>query len=403
MKVLLVTYNCSPGAGSEDGVGWNMVKNMSRHHEVVAITRGVYKDRLEAENLPDRGHRIRFVYVNNPVSRESVIYKYGYQVLYYIWHVITAFKVRGMTTGEKFDIIQHITWCRCWMPSAIMGATSGHIVWGPVGGVETIPVSFLRKWRYGKVAQWSKKIAMYFARFDPILHFLGRKASIGLSMTRASEQFMKSVGCKSTRVLGESALSDEDLDFLSSIKGPLYSGIRFLSMGRLLSWKGFQYGIEAFAKAAIPESEYWVVGDGPMGEDLRELAKELGVEDKVHFLGWKKRNEVLQILSECHVLVHPSLRDSGGWVCLEAMAARRPVICLDYGGPATQVTSNTGFVITPDSPEMAVSNMAHAMLAYAEDQSLLREHGEAALRRIQANFTWNSRMKILDEIYKGLI
>lgn len=82
-------------------------------------------------------------------------------------------------------------------------------------------------------------------------------------------------------------------------------------MGRLIHWKGFHLGLRAFAVANIADSEYWIVGDGPKREELKLLAKELGVEDKVHFWGFLPRSETLQKLGESHVLVHPSLHDSG--------------------------------------------------------------------------------------------
>ena len=50
------------------------------------------------------------------------------------------------------------------------------------------------------------------------------------------------------------------------------------------------------------------------------------------------------------MLIHPSLHDSGGWVCLEAMAAGRPVICLDLGGPGLQVTEKTGIKVKASTP-----------------------------------------------------
>src|SRR2546430_4418443 len=59
---------------------------------------------------------------------------------------------------------------------------------------------------------------------------------------------------------------------------------------------------------------------------------------------------------------HPSLHDSGGWVCLEAMAAGRPVICLDLGGPGYQVTEESGIKIDRKSTRL---NSSHSQISYA--------------------------------------
>ena len=98
-----------------------------------------------------------------------------------------------------------------------------------------------------------------------------------------------------------------------------------------MHWKGFHLGLRAFACANLPDAEYWILGDGAELNQLQILADNLGIAQRVKFWGKLSREETLNKLRDCHVLVHPSLHDSGGWVCLEAMAAGRPVICLDLG------------------------------------------------------------------------
>ncbi|GBD39719.1 D-inositol 3-phosphate glycosyltransferase [bacterium HR37] len=97
--------------------------------------------------------------------------------------------------------------------------------------------------------------------------------------------------------------------------------------------------------------------------------------------------------------MHPSLHDSGGWVCVEAMAAGRPVICLDLGGPALQVTEETGFKIPTRTPEQAVVEMAKAMLRLARDLDLRLKMGEAR-RRVWEEFSWERQGRQMKEIYR---
>jgi glycosyltransferase involved in cell wall biosynthesis len=403
MKILLVTYNCAPNEGSEDGVGWNMLKTLSREHDVVVVTRGLFKEKVDAECLQKHGHRVSFVYVDNPVSRESFVYQKFYQQLYYLWQLNAARTISRLTRREAFDVVQHITWIRCWMPSAVFGAKSGKVVWGPIGGAESIPKSFLKDWEYGKFSEHLKRWMVAGARFDPLVRLTARKASVGFATTRESQRYMQSLGCKKVHLLGESAMSDDDLQYLSDLKPAEGSPIRFISMGRLLGWKGFQYGIQAFANANIPKSEYWVVGDGPMRSNLEELAKKLGVENQIHFFGRVDRGKALELLSQCHVLLHPSLRDSGGWVCLEAMAARRPVICLNLGGPAVQVTPETGTIVEAESPQQVIRDIAAAMTRYAEDREFLCGQGERGLIRVLDFFTWEKKIDILSQWYAELL
>ena len=102
--------------------------------------------------------------------------------------------------------------------------------------------------------------------------------------------------------------------------------------------------MRAFAQfqTEFPASEYWFIGDGPERKSLENLARRFGIARKTIFWGEMTRRNALRKLAECDVLLHPSLHDSGGFVSVEAMAAGRPVICLDLGGLALQVTDETG-------------------------------------------------------------
>jgi glycosyltransferase involved in cell wall biosynthesis len=199
------------------------------------------------------------------------------------------------------------------------------------------------------------------------------------------------------------ALSDEKVAALAETAPPPQDvPIRFISIGRLLAWKGFQYGLEAFAVADIPGGEYWIVGGGPAEKKLRGLATRLGIEDRVRFFGKVDYLKAMDRLAECHVLVHPSFRDSGGFVCLEAMAARRPVICLQRGGPAVQVTDQTGTVVSVISEKQIIEDMAQAMMRYAQDRSLCITQGQAGLQRVRECYTWNKKIAQLSIVFDEL-
>jgi len=101
-------------------------------------------------------------------------------------------------------------------------------------------------------------------------------------------------------------------------------------------------------------------------------------------------------------LVHPSLHDSGGWVCLEAMAAGRPVICLDLGGPALQVTQETGIKVPAISPDQAIRDLAAAMVKLATDPALRARMGQAARPRVREHFNWDKKCDFMMRIYRSV-
>ena len=177
------------------------------------------------------------------------------------------------------------------------------------------------------------------------------------------------------------------------------SKIRFLSIGRLLHWKGFSLGLRAFAEAQIENAEYEIVGTGPDEKRLKKLAVELGIAKRVRFRGELSRRETFDCLASSHALVHPSLHDSGSFACLEAMAAKRPVICLDLGGPAVIVSEDAGIKIAADNPRQAVRDIAAAMQLLASDANLRKRSGERARRRAVEEFNWEKKVEFFNRLY----
>ncbi len=144
------------------------------------------------------------------------------------------------------------------------------------------------------------------------------------------------------------------------------------------------------------------MGEGPERERFETLAQTLGVGDKVKFFGRLPRQATLEKLAQSHVLVHPSLHDSGGWVCLEGMAAGRPILCLDLGGPAVQVTDDTGFRIAAQTPEQAIQDLSQAMGQLAQDSNLRKAMGEAGKKLVREQYSWQAKGLQISQLYQEL-
>jgi glycosyltransferase involved in cell wall biosynthesis len=84
------------------------------------------------------------------------------------------------------------------------------------------------------------------------------------------------------------------------------------------------------------------------------------------------------------------------------MAAGRPVICLDLGGPAFQVTDETGIKVPATSPQQAVSDLATALLRLAQDLALRFRLGQAGRRRVASQFDWDQKGTLVANLYEAL-
>jgi len=198
-------------------------------------------------------------------------------------------------------------------------------------------------------------------------------------------------------------MTDEEIRYFAGFPRRKEAPFRLISIGRLLHWKGVHLGIQAFAQfaKACPMSEYWIVNDGPETARLRKLVTTLGIEDKVTFWGrLPALEDVYTKLAECDALVHPALHEAFGNVCLEAMAAGRPVICLDLGGPALQVTPQTGIKVPATTPAQTIRELAEAMTALYQNPEMRLSMGDAARLRVVQNFRWDKKAQEMNEIYQ---
>ncbi len=405
MKVLLSAYSCEPGKGSERGVGWNVAREVAKHHDVWVLTRpDESREAIEAELQHNPIPNLHFIYFTLPFWSDSL--RWGQsgamQIHYYLWQIQAYLVARKLHKEIGFDVAHHVTFVRYSSPSFLC-LLPIPFVWGPVGGGESAPAPFWQDFSLkNKIYETLRSVWRFVGEHDPFTRMTARRSAIALATTEDTAQRIRKMGAQQVQITSEAGIRQQEIIEFSQADPPSVDPIRFIDIARLLHWKGFHLGLRAFAATNIPNAEYWILGEGPELPILQSLALELGIDKRVQFFGHLDRHEVLVKLGQSSVLVHPSLHDSGGWVCLEAMAARRPVICLDLGGPAQQVTDATGIKISAINPEQTIQEMAQAMMKLAHNQDLLYQMGQAGHHHIRESYSWESKGQQLSDLYQRL-
>lgn len=159
----------------------------------------------------------------------------------------------------------------------------------------------------------------------------------------------------------------------------------FISIGNLVPSKRFDMTLEAFARInrTIKNSFLYIVGDGPLLNDLKDNAIRLGIKDDVCFKGRISRNEVFNTICESDVMVLPSDFETFGVVYIEAMACGRPVIATKNGGANEIVNESNGYLIDCGDIDLLEKAMMDSILYYDKfdlpgiADKTLDEYGEA--------------------------
>ncbi|WP_309733468.1 glycosyltransferase [Chamaesiphon sp. OTE_75_metabat_556] len=403
LKVLISAYACRPGEGSEPGVGWNVVRELSEYHDIWVLTRSDNRMSIESELTRHPIPGLNFIYCEPPTpiqklnSNQKLVHLH-----YYSWQIAAYLVARNLHREVNFNIVHHVTYVRYSSPS-FLSLLPVPFIWGTVGGGESAPRAFWAdfSWR-AKMYESIRSLAHRIGELDPFTRLTAQRSVLVRATTAETADRLRQMGAREIEIFPESGLSAAEIEHLAQF--PLHDrpNIRFISMARLLHWKGLHLGIRAFARANIPSSEYWILGDGIEKQRLQDLAARLGISDRVKFWGRLPRQDTLEQLAESDVLVHPSLHDSGGWVCLEAMAAGRPPICLDLGGPAIQVTEATGLKIYATTPNEAIAGLAAAMTQLAQNRELLASMSQSGRKRVKEMYSWQIKGQLLAQLYTKL-
>ena len=406
LKVLVSAYACEPEKGSEPAAGWNWVKQTSRFNEVWVITRANNRPAIDRSLAAQPMPNVHWVYFDLPWWLR--IWKRGQRgirLYYYLWQSSVYFIGRRLHRKIGFHLINHVTLGNCWMPS-FLAFLPVPFIWGPVGGGESSPKTLLETYGVkGKAYEYLRGAARYLGERDPSIRLMARRTKLTFATTSATAERLKKLGFPGVSIFPQSGLSHEEIATLAALPLRYGNPFRLASIGRLLHWKGFHLGLEAFARLCqeFPESEYYLVGTGPERRKLENLANKLGISPHVRFWENLSRQQAMDKLVQCDALVHPSLHDSSPWICLEAMAAGRPVICLDWGGPTLQVTHETGCKVVVVSPEQVIKDLTGAMSRLAHDPALRRAMGEAGRQRVAECFSWDKKGELIQEIYQEVL
>jgi len=164
--------------------------------------------------------------------------------------------------------------------------------------------------------------------------------------------------------------------------------------------KGHQYFIEAAKRILEQEGnvEFILVGDGALRKRFEKLSEELGIRQKVHFLG--KRNDIPAILSNLNVSVLCSTNEGFSNVILESMASGKPVVATKVGGSPEMVKEDiTGHLV----PSANSSALADAIINVLNDPNRAVAMGIEGRKLAQERFSVYAMVKQYERLYKSLI
>ena len=132
----------------------------------------------------------------------------------------------------------------------------------------------------------------------------------------------------------------------------------------------------------------------------RSLAHELGVAERVHFVGGVTEAEKRDLLQAATALVHPALREAFGIVVAEGMGAGKPVIVTDCVGPSSIVRGSGAAEVVPRGD---VNALAAAMWKLLDDPAHARRLGELGRAHVRAHYDRRQMVQKVEAVYDQVL
>ena len=212
------------------------------------------------------------------------------------------------------------------------------------------------------------------------------------------------LGCAEENIrIHRTGIPLEDIRFLQHT-WPNDGAWRFLQAGRLIEKKGLTTSLRAFAafRKANPRANFTIAGEGPMLEELQALARELGVAEAVHFVGFLSQSELRERFAQSHIFLHPSELGRDGNqegvpnAMLEAMASGLPVFATRHGGIPEAIEDGASGVLVEERDDAA---LAVALQNWTNKPSELNELAGRGAQIVAEKFEQRKQARQLEDFY----
>ncbi len=402
LRILMSAYACEPHQGSEPGIGWHWATRLARAgHQVRVLTRANNRDAIESALATTPVPNLSFAYYDLPewMRRWKNHAGLAARLYYLLWQWGAYGVARRLCRESRFDVAHHITFGVFRHPS-FMAFLGLPFVFGPVGGGETAPAPLRRTFPLrGYLIDLVRDLANWVVRVDPLMAAVFRRTSATLCKTAET---LHSIPPRfHDRCVVQVELGTDGHPGAARLRRRENGSFRLLYVGRLVYWKGLHLGLMAFARlrAIQPWATLTVVGSGPDEAWLHDVARRLGIGEAVNWIPRLEHAAVMRAYLRHDAFLFPSLHDSSGNVVLEALSSGLPVVCLDAGGPAVLVDPSCGFKVRPGDPQQVVEDLTRSLAALARDPALMRDMGDAALRRAWEHFSWTHQVSRMEQLY----
>lgn len=406
-NILLMAYQISPTKGSEYGVGWNFLINLSKNNKVYIICGASGNHMGELDEIeeyfkinPNTNIKLITIYPSKTMNFINYFNKIGIKPMFYIayklWHLKAYERALSIIKDEKIDLIHHLNPIGFREPGYLWKINKPFI-WGPVGGAVFINKNLLKHIPiFNKFLFLLKNnINLIQLRFNSRVRKACNKASTiifaNTDNKKAFEKYLNVTG----EVISEQGTFSVENNTLNSNENVF----KIVWAGRIDFNKNLFLLLNICSK--ISSNKDWklnIIGDGKIKNSLFDFAKELNLENNITWHGIKTRFDTINIIKDSNLHIITSLFEGNPAVMNEAISYGVPTISLDQNGMHDTLKNGNGILIPISTYDETVNLFAKSITNLINNPLELKELKNKT-KQLALDSMWEDKIKKFEDIY----
>ena len=385
---IIIAYACED-SGSEPGVGYYWTKAISticKDEKILLITRKNNNVSAIVNNT-----NLFSIGIDYPSSILFTKRFLGIRLYYFLWQFLVFFHLLFNYSKYKGSIIHQLTFTPLYYPTIIF-LLPFKFIWGPLGGGEFFPLSYLNALKKRDALKELLRIIIRNSIYINPLFYLGCSKSLKIicsspESARMIPRFFKH------KIEIELMVFDKDKNFVN--KNPEKN---IVIANRLIDWKMSHLFVEAFSEFITENNTDYklvIIGDGPYYSKIKPFVDNIKI---IHHNKFKKREDMLNILKNSSLFVSTSLHDSGAASLLEAISYGVPFLVSKSGAHIVYLDRGIGFGFDLENFNLDKEKIKNLLQKIVFDDDLLKEESKKTIECYNNYFSEEAKTNRIKEL-----
>lgn len=408
INILVNAYAVSPTWGSEQGMGWNWIINLAKYCHVDVITEGEWQDEIE-KTLITLPHQDNIIFHYLPVSTKVRQMCWNQGDWRFYWHY-KKWQRRALKKAEiicrtkHIDIIHQLNMIGFREPGYLWKIQDIPFVWGPVGGMELMPMAYLKdastRQRLFNVTKNILNKIQY--TYSPRVKYAIERSSIIISAVKGVKDAIKYHHNKDSVLINETGV-EINSDIVKKKSMP-NEPLKIIWVGKFDFRKQLPLALKTVIALNKKDVELHICGTGSTAvkKEMLEIADAGGIEAQCFWHGNLPNQEVKKMMSESDLMLFTSIMEATSTVVLEAISVGLPVICFNTCGFGPIVKEFAGITIELSTPNKSIQDFANILNHIYHNRSILNNISENIIIN-RESLTWETKTRRTIDLYKTIL